>query len=78
MVRWRGVRPRSAGGGSYGRKIGRGYTYAAPAVGRLIRDLLADTVLRIDAMAVLAAWRAMTRAVRNLGQPCLSAIDHRR
>ena len=59
-------------------KIGLGYTYATPAVGRLIRDLLADTVLRIDAMAVLAASRAMTRAVRNLGRPYLSAIDHRR
>lgn len=56
-----------------GGKIGLGYTYAAPAAGRLIRDLLAESVLRIDAMAVPAAWLAMNRAVRNLGRQGLSA-----
>jgi hypothetical protein len=57
-----------------GGKVGLGYTYASFAAARLIRDLLAETVLRIDAMAVPSAWRAMTRAVRNLGQPGLSAM----
>jgi hypothetical protein len=35
-----------------GGKIGLGYTYAAPAASRLIHDLLAEAVLRIDAIAV--------------------------
>jgi len=57
-----------------GGKIGLGYTYAAPAAARLICDLLAEAVLRIDAMAVPTAWHAMNRAVRNLGRPGLSAM----
>ena len=57
-----------------GGKVGLGYTYGSPAAARLIRDLLAEAVLRIDAMAVPAAWRAMNRAVRNLGRQGLSAM----
>lgn len=57
-----------------GGKVGIGYTYAAPAAARLIRDLLAGVVMRIDAMAVPAAWQAMVRAVRNLGRPGLASM----
>ncbi|MGH7825846.1 MAG: enolase C-terminal domain-like protein [Candidatus Binatia bacterium] len=57
-----------------GGKVGIGYTYAAPAAALLIRDLLAGVVIRIDAMAVPAAWQAMVRAVRNLGRPGLASM----
>ena len=57
-----------------GGKIGLGYTYAAPAAARLVRELLAETVLRIDAMAVSAAWHAMLQAVRNVGRPGLASM----
>jgi L-alanine-DL-glutamate epimerase-like enolase superfamily enzyme len=63
-----------------GGTTGLGYTYADPAVGRLIDDKLADVVLGQDPMAVSAAWGAMIRAVRNLGRPgiasmAISAVD---
>ena len=73
--RWYGTRPLSC----WWRltpegRSGSGYTYAAPGAARLICDLLAEAVLRIDAMAVPTAWHAMNRAVRNLGRPGLSAM----
>jgi L-alanine-DL-glutamate epimerase-like enolase superfamily enzyme len=57
-----------------GGKVGIGYTYAAPAAARLIRDLLAETVTRIDAMAIPATCQAMVGAVRNLGRPGLASM----
>jgi L-alanine-DL-glutamate epimerase-like enolase superfamily enzyme len=57
-----------------GGKVGLGYTYATPAAAQLVRDLLAETVSRIDAMAVSAAWHAMVRAVRNVGRPGLASM----
>ncbi|HWO42431.1 MAG TPA: enolase C-terminal domain-like protein [Candidatus Eisenbacteria bacterium] len=57
-----------------GGKFGTGYTYAAPAAARVIRDLLTEAVLRIDAMAVPKAWDAMARAVRNVGRPGIASM----
>jgi L-alanine-DL-glutamate epimerase-like enolase superfamily enzyme len=57
-----------------GGKVGLGYTYGARAAAHLIRDLLAETVLRIDAMAVSAAWQRMVQAVRNVGRPGLASM----
>jgi hypothetical protein len=57
-----------------GGKVGLGYTYATPAAAHLIRDLLAETVSRIDAMAISGAWHAMAQAVRNVGRPGLASM----
>ena len=63
-----------------GGKVGLGYTYAAPAAAQLVHDLLAETIIRKDAMAVPAAWQSMVDAVRNIGRPgiastAISAVD---
>src|SRR5512144_157760 len=53
---------------------GLGYTYADAATARVIRELLVDIVTGCDALAVPAAWAAMTAAVRNLGRPGIAAM----
>jgi L-alanine-DL-glutamate epimerase-like enolase superfamily enzyme len=57
-----------------GDKLGIGYTYATPAAVRIIRDILSGAVAGMDAMAVAGAWRAMVRAVRNIGRPGLASM----
>jgi L-alanine-DL-glutamate epimerase-like enolase superfamily enzyme len=56
-----------------GGETGIGYTYAAPAAAVLIHDRLAAAVVGRDAMAVPAAWKAMLRAVRNVGRPGIAS-----
>ena len=58
---------------SAGGKIGLGYTYADSCIVRLIAGVLAKAVQRHDAMDPPAAWRAMQRAVRNIGREGLAA-----
>jgi L-alanine-DL-glutamate epimerase-like enolase superfamily enzyme len=63
-----------------GGKRGVGYSYATAATGAIIRDHLADVVVRKDAFAVPAAWQAMLHSVRNIGRPgaasmAISAVD---
>ena len=58
-----------AGGG----KVGIGYTYAHGSIVSLITGKLADAVKQQDALRPSAAWRAMQRAVRNLGREGLAA-----
>jgi L-alanine-DL-glutamate epimerase-like enolase superfamily enzyme len=57
-----------------GDRHGLGYTYASAAVARLIDDHLRDLIIGHDPMAIPAAWLAMTRKVRNLGETGLSAM----
>jgi L-alanine-DL-glutamate epimerase-like enolase superfamily enzyme len=57
-----------------GGQHGMGYTYADAATARLIDELLRHVVLSRDAVAVPAAWGAMVRAVRNLGQPGIASM----
>jgi L-alanine-DL-glutamate epimerase-like enolase superfamily enzyme len=52
---------------------GLGYTYADPAVARLINSILAPATEAMDAMDPPAAWCAMQRAVRNLGRAGIAA-----
>ena len=59
---------------------GVGYTYADACLVPLLRGLLSRTVEGMDALDPPAAWRAMTRAVRNLGRSglvatAISAVD---
>jgi L-alanine-DL-glutamate epimerase-like enolase superfamily enzyme len=56
-----------------GGKTGLGYTYSDGAVVQLIRGKLAECVHGRDVMDPPAAWRAMTRAVRNIGRDGLAA-----
>ena len=63
-----------------GNKSGLGYTYADAATATLIQNLLAETVMRGDAMAPQASWDAMVSRTRNLGRPgiasmAISAVD---
>ena len=62
---------------SAGNLIGLGYTYAGPSIAALIEFSLAAAIAGLDAMDPQAAWRAMQRAVRNLGRegPAASAIS---
>jgi L-alanine-DL-glutamate epimerase-like enolase superfamily enzyme len=60
--------------------VGLGYTYTDAAAAQLIEGKLADAVRGADALDVRAAWRAMSRALRNVGRPglgfmALSAVD---
>jgi L-alanine-DL-glutamate epimerase-like enolase superfamily enzyme len=57
------------GGGT----AGLGYTYSDGSVAGLIRGKLAECVKGRDVMDPPAAWRAMTRAVRNMGPDGLAA-----
>jgi len=63
-----------------GGETGLGYTYGDAATGKLIESTLADVVRGLDALAVGAAWEAMSRALRNSGRPGIgmmgvSAVD---
>ncbi|MFZ2069116.1 MAG: enolase C-terminal domain-like protein [Xanthobacteraceae bacterium] len=63
-----------------GDRVGLGYTYSGGSIAKLIGSKLADTIVGLDALNPEAAWRAMQRAVRNLGLPglavtAISAID---
>ena len=60
--------------------VGLGYTYTHSSAAKLIEDKLQDAVKGCDAMEVRAAWRAMSRALRNIGRPglgfmAMSAVD---
>lgn len=58
---------------SGGNLIGLGYSYADASITALIDTTLAKTIDGLDAMDPQAAWRAMQRAVRNLGREGLAA-----
>ena len=58
---------------SAGNLVGLGYTYAGPSIKALIELKLAESIKGLDAMDPQAAWRAMQRAVRNLGGEGLAA-----
>ena len=53
--------------------VGLAYTYAGASITKLIESKLAETIAGLDAMDPPAAWRAMQRAVRNLGREGLAA-----
>ena len=57
------------GGGA----TGLGYTYTSGSVVELIRGKLAECIQGHDVMDPPAAWRAMTRVVRNMGRDGLAA-----
>jgi len=59
---------------------GLGFSYTAAAAGELIRERLAEAVVGRPVENIGAAWEAMVRAVRNVGQPgvaatAISAVD---
>jgi L-alanine-DL-glutamate epimerase-like enolase superfamily enzyme len=56
-----------------GNVVGVAYTYAGASITSLIESELAETIAGLDAMDPQAAWRAMQRAVRNLGREGLAA-----
>jgi L-alanine-DL-glutamate epimerase-like enolase superfamily enzyme len=56
-----------------GDRVGVGYTYSGASIAQLIESKLADTIAGLDALNPEAAWRAMQRAVRNLGREGLAA-----
>ena len=56
-----------------GGKTGLGYTYTDGAAAQLIGKKLAETIHGHDAMDPPGAWRAMQRAVRNMGRAGLAA-----
>lgn len=55
-------------------RSGLGYSYSHQAAASLINGLLNGVVAGGDAMAVSGAWRAMIRAVRNIGLPGIAAM----
>lgn len=57
-----------------GDRHGLGYTYANAAAARVIEDHLRDLIIGHDPMAIPAAWLAMTRKVRNLGESGIAAM----
>ncbi|HET8742643.1 MAG TPA: enolase C-terminal domain-like protein [Gaiella sp.] len=63
-----------------GDEVGLGYTYGDVSTARLVDSVLADVALDRDALAVTAAWDAMTVRLRNAGRPgigsmALAAVD---
>lgn len=56
-----------------GAAVGLGYTYSDASIVALIEGALAAAVRGRDASDPQGAWRAMTRAVRNMGRPGLAA-----
>ena len=56
-----------------GGKIGLGYSYTSKTIASLIEHTLAECVHGHDAMDPPAAWRAMTKSVRNMGRDGLAA-----
>src|SRR3954470_5638740 len=59
---------------SSGKTTGLGYTYADAATAKLIESTLAAVVLGQSAHAATASYRAMLRAVRNLGHDGIAAM----
>jgi L-alanine-DL-glutamate epimerase-like enolase superfamily enzyme len=57
-----------------GGKTGFGYTYAHAAAATLVRDMFAPVLEGHDVFATRAAWLAMQRACRNLGQRGLTSM----
>jgi L-alanine-DL-glutamate epimerase-like enolase superfamily enzyme len=60
--------------------LGLGYSYVDAAAVAVVRDLLADAVVGLDALAIPAAMQAMLVAVRNHGRSglvacAISAVD---
>ena len=55
-------------------QVGLGYTYADVSTAKLIQSTLADVVKGQPAQSPRASWRAMVRAVRNLGRPGISSM----
>lgn len=53
---------------------GVGYTYGSTVVGGLVEEKLAGTVRGMPAWDVGAAWTAMRRELRNIGQPGVGAM----
>src|SRR5947207_3465705 len=49
-------------------ETGLGWTYGATAAGELIDSKLAGAITGTDALDPRAAWKAMSRAVRNEGK----------
>jgi L-alanine-DL-glutamate epimerase-like enolase superfamily enzyme len=65
---------------SAGGRTGLGYTYTDQSAVALINQTLGEVVTGVDAGDTGAAWRAVVRAVRNIGRPglasaALSGID---
>ena len=60
-----------------GEAEGIGYSYTDASVVRIVAGVLAKAVQGLEAMDPPGAWRAMQRAVRNLGRPglCATAIS---
>ncbi len=58
---------------SGGGQTGLGYTYAHGSIVKLIDSKLAEQAKACDALDPPAAWRAMQRAVRNMGRDGLAA-----
>lgn len=63
-----------------GGMTGVGYTYSDASAARLIRGVLAETIVGRDAFDIPAAWHAMRRQVRNIGADgiaatAISAVD---
>ncbi len=63
-----------------GGKSGLGFSYAAGAAAALVRELLGEAVVGMDALSPPAAWERMRGAVRNAGYPgvassAISAVD---
>jgi L-alanine-DL-glutamate epimerase-like enolase superfamily enzyme len=64
-----------------GGREGLGYTYGHSAAAQVVQETLAPLVRGADAMAVDGCWRAMVRAVRNVGlggiaASAISAVDN--
>jgi L-alanine-DL-glutamate epimerase-like enolase superfamily enzyme len=57
-----------------GGETGLGYTYADTATATLIDAHLRTIVDGANALAPRAAWRAMVRAIRNLGRPGVASM----
>jgi L-alanine-DL-glutamate epimerase-like enolase superfamily enzyme len=58
---------------SAGGQTGLGFSYGAGAAAALVRELLCDALLGIDALSPAAAWQRMRAIVRNVGYPGVAA-----
>jgi len=63
-----------------GDRSGLGFSYCSGAGAALVRELLCDAVVGVDALSPQAAWERMREAVRNAGYPgvasgAISAVD---
>ena len=63
-----------------GGEVGIGYTYTNAAATGLIEGPLQEAIRGCDAFEVRAAWRKMSKALRNIGRPglgfmAISAVD---